>query len=399
MQGTSHKVKYSRVIANLQFSPPPQLLTAALCVVLIILAIYDLTYIETAIVNEGTPLIICILVPISYLSTAFLLHFHQPLCILTLWLLLVLLHFPVLQDEYWRVTSLTLTVLVVYSMSAWFWLPTIVFLLYYDSYGRYQSPQIAPSVRAGYIVFDIGCFVLLPILVRITIERVMIHQRVEYEQRLEAAYQAAGEERKNLARELHDVVAHELTVIAMQARTARYHDSDGKDQVLSLIGDQSRQALKELRRLLAVMRVDKDSKMLNPEHQSMGIDLEKIVRRQCKQLADLGYIVEPTITGDFENVPKSFTPTVSRVVSESVTNVIKHGKTGGVVQLVLLVDNNAIHYSLINEIGQGKDHLQFPSSGFGLMGLMERVKPLGGQLTSQREGNRWAMRVTLPITE
>ena len=127
-------------------------------------------------------------------------------------------------------------------------------------------------------------FIVVPIVARLQVERNTAH-KVAYEQRLEAAYHAADEERRNLARELHDVVAHELTVIAMQARTARYADADGKDEILGLIGTQSRTALQELRRLLAVMRVEKDSKMLAPEHQSMSSDLRETVLKQVKQLS------------------------------------------------------------------------------------------------------------------
>lgn len=393
MSNKINRLSYGRIIKDLRFSPPPRILTGVVAVAFSLLAFYDLTYYKTGLA-EGTPAPFFILVPLCYLPIAYLLFFRSPLAIVSLWALFFILRFNPVGDQYWTFASYFALALVAYSMSPWFWLPTLVLAIY--SF----IPEFTDTFFSASNLWEIGRtivpFFIIPILVRIRIEKVT-SEKVAYEQQIEAALQAADEERRGLARELHDVVAHELTVIAMQTRTARYADSEGKDEVLALIGGQSRNALQELRRLLAVMRVEKDSKMLAPEHQSMSVNPVEMVSKQCKQLEDLGYQVTYKIEGDYELVPKSFAPTLLRVVNESVTNTIKHGRNGGKVDVYLNAGKENLEYSLTNETGKTKDQLQFPTSGFGLMGLIERVKPLGGTLESHAlADNRWVMQLDIP---
>ncbi|SIL68981.1 Sensor histidine kinase desK [Mycobacteroides abscessus subsp. abscessus] len=387
---------YLDLIKNMHFSPPPRTVTGSLAVGYILLALYDAKYFKSG-VADGVPPLLFIIVPISYLLTIGLTFFRSPLAIGSLWVLLIALHFNPHNDEFWRLAAIFSTAIIAYSMSAWFWLPTVAIYIYYFAFGMFQSASTdSVQILLG-TLGNIIPFIVVPIVARLQVERNTAH-KVAYEQRLEAAYHAADEERRNLARELHDVVAHELTVIAMQARTARYADADGKDEILGLIGTQSRTALQELRRLLAVMRVEKDSKMLAPEHQSMSSDLRETVLKQVKQLENFGYNVTYDIDGDFSQVPKSFAPTLSRVVTESVTNTIKHGRAGGDVEVHLSASDHALEYSLTNDTGKTKDQLVFPSSGFGLLGLTERVKPLGGTLESHSlPGDRWIMDLKMPF--
>lgn len=391
------------IIRNIRFTPPSRSMVGVLLLITCGFLISDILYFREGIA-AGIPAALFIIIPTSYMLSAILLLFKKPYAVIFIWICMIAAYFNPVSDEYWYVVILFSLALHMYTMASVFWLPTLsIFLTYFTfefsdnlSFVANGTSEDSPPSSHLITIVSVFSFAIIPVLLRIQNERTTV-QKVQYEQRIEAAYYAADEQRKELARELHDVVAHELTIIAMQSRTAKFSDEADKNDILAIIGDQSRNALRELRRLLAVMRVEKDSKMLAPEHQTMSADLRSVIERQSKQLENLGYKVTHRITGDFDAVPKSFVPTISRVVAESVTNAIKHGRIGGQVDLSLAAQKDSLDYTLINDLGRERENMQFPTSGYGLRGLSERVLPLGGTLSSEEvEGRRWKIFVSLP---
>ncbi|MEV7006549.1 sensor histidine kinase [Streptosporangium sp. NPDC051022] len=198
-------------------------------------------------------------------------------------------------------------------------------------------------------------------------------------QREAEASRAVAEERVRIARELHDIVAHHMSVISVQAGLARYvfaSDPHTASCALATVADTSHEALEEMRRLLAVLRVDHRPGGDGLYDPTPGLtQLGQLVER----VRGAGVPVDLEVTGR----PRSLNPGVElcayRVVQESLTNVIKHAfpararvrlHYGGEELLITVTDDG----SPSQESGNG--------GGLGLIGMRERVRLYGGRIVS-----------------
>ncbi|POH59361.1 sensor histidine kinase [Arthrobacter glacialis] len=216
----------------------------------------------------------------------------------------------------------------------------------------------------------------------------------------ETAAKAALEQRTELARELHDVVTHGLTMIAVQANLGKISsDSDSQHHALTEIGVMARSSLDDLRRLLQTMRADDAPAMAGAETSvslsSATIDLAKSVAESQKQLNSLGFPTRVTTSGELDRIPNGLRSTVLRILQESATNVVKH--TGGSSECDISVDvqDDVIELLVRNRMTPGKPRL--PISGTGLIGLRERASRLGGTLDAGPVNGWWSVRTVLPI--
>lgn len=216
----------------------------------------------------------------------------------------------------------------------------------------------------------------------------------------ETAAKAALEQRTELARELHDVVTHGLTMIAVQANLGKISsDSDSQHHALTEIGVMARSSLDDLRRLLQTMRADDAPAMAGAETSvslsSATIDLAKSVAESQKQLNSLGFATRVTTSGELDRIPNGLRSTVLRILQESATNVVKH--TGGSSECDISVDvqDDVIELLVRNRMTPGKPRL--PVSGTGLIGLRERASRLGGTLDAGPVNGWWSVRTVLPI--
>lgn len=166
---------------------------------------------------------------------------------------------------------------------------------------------------------------------------------------LERANRAVAEERLQIARELHDVVAHSLSVIAIQSGMGRHvietQPEDAK-RALATVETTSRDALDELRRMLGVLRSDgvNDSQLrLAPTPGTS--DLENLVA----QIRDAGTEVELMVSGEpLDNIPPSLGLSVFRIVQEALTNVVKHANAT-TARVVIARDANAIEINVTDD--------------------------------------------------
>ena len=210
---------------------------------------------------------------------------------------------------------------------------------------------------------------------------------VEKEQR---AHRAVAEERLRIARELHDVVAHSMSVIAVQAGVAN-HVIDSRPelarQALATVETTTRSALVEMRRLLGVLRQpDEPSAALAP---SPGLaDVPRLVA----QFAEAGLPVEVTVSGEAEDVPDGVDLSAYRIVQEGLTNVLRHGGPKATVTIE--------HRPGLVRVAVGDDGADRPprgEPGHGLIGMRERVAVFGGTLTARpRPGGGFDLDATLP---
>jgi signal transduction histidine kinase len=136
---------------------------------------------------------------------------------------------------------------------------------------------------------------------------------------------AVAEERTRLARELHDVVAHHVSLIAVQAEAAHALLPDRPEEALETvdtIGAHARQTMTELHQLLGVLREEQCSPPMAPQ---AGLDA---ISALAASFADAGLTVDVTIEGDRRQVPVALELSAFRIVQEALTNTVRHAQTG-----------------------------------------------------------------------
>jgi signal transduction histidine kinase len=197
--------------------------------------------------------------------------------------------------------------------------------------------------------------------------------------REEMARLAVNAERVRIARELHDVVAHSMSVIAMHAGTGRLaaaRDPGAARRALEVVEESSRNALAEMRRLVTVLRdVEDAAPDLAP---APGL---ADVHRLVAQVAAAGVQVDVHTEGDLAAVPDGVSLAAYRIVQEALTNVVRHaGRTR--VRLTLAVDDDQIRLEVSDEGGRRVTTAEVPrGTGHGTAGMRERASIYGGELS------------------
>ena len=199
---------------------------------------------------------------------------------------------------------------------------------------------------------------------------------------------AAAEERTRIARELHDVLAHSVSVMVVNAEGAqlmRHTDPTVVDRTLELVSTTGRAALTELRRLLTVL----DADGVVPPPQPTLTDLHRLVGGVD------GVVLR--LTGNADGVPAGAMVQIYRIVQEALTNVVKHAGPGATAEV--LVDLGPIVRIEVRDDGTAAPR-SLPSSGRGLAGMRERVAMFGGTLDAARrpEGG-FRVVATMPLDE
>ena len=219
-------------------------------------------------------------------------------------------------------------------------------------------------------------------------------RRLEAE-REERDRQAVTAERLRIARELHDVVAHSMSVIAVQSGVAN-HVIDSRPaqarQALATIEATSRGALVELRRLLGVLRQGDDpvaSLEPNPGMAELG--------RLADQIRSAGVEVELKVEGEPGDLPPGVDLSAFRIAQEGLTNVLKHG--GGVARVLVRYSPGAVAVEIADDGRAGAGEAPAEGTGHGLIGMRERVAVFGGELTAGPvPGGGYRMAARLPYT-
>jgi signal transduction histidine kinase len=201
------------------------------------------------------------------------------------------------------------------------------------------------------------------------------------------------EERARIARELHDLVAHHMSVIAVQASTAPYRVKGvASEEVLREFRDINAAAstsLTELRQLLGVLRGDRDNPLTAPQPSLDGLaELVESARRA-------GTPVHLELPEHTPEAGAAMSLTVYRIVQEALSNVIKHA-TGAATSVTIALDGRNLVVEVVNEAGAESA----PGPGYGLVGMRERVTLAGGELFAGRLADgRFAVRAVLPQGE
>jgi signal transduction histidine kinase len=206
-----------------------------------------------------------------------------------------------------------------------------------------------------------------------------------------AARIAVAEERARIARELHDIVAHSMSVMVLQVGAVRHHLPDASDedsQALEGVERTGRAALAEMRRLLGAMRRDEDDVELAPQPGVDNLDsLLEAVRRA-------GLAVELHVDGEPVPLPRALDLSAYRIVQEGLTNALKHSAASR-ADVTLRYGSEELEIEVRDD---GRGGSTGDDVGHGLVGVRERVKIYGGEMTAgTANGAGFVLSTRLPL--
>lgn len=212
--------------------------------------------------------------------------------------------------------------------------------------------------------------------------------------RLDLARQAVADERLRIARELHDVVAHGMSVVAVQSGVARHVLDTRPEQAriaLDVIASTSRRSLEELRRMLEVLRPGDPDGQLAPAPGLAGLtDL-------AEQMGRAGVRVTVKTSGEPAELPAGVDLTAYRIVQEALTNTFKHAGVGSHADVLIEYWPERLAVQVTDD-GRGEPTAAATGSGAGLIGMRERVNLFGGDLhVGPRRERGWRVRADLPL--
>jgi signal transduction histidine kinase len=196
--------------------------------------------------------------------------------------------------------------------------------------------------------------------------------------RAEQERRQASEERLRIARELHDVLGHHLSLINVQAGVGLHLMDNHPEQAreaLTAIKTASAEALREVRAVLSVLRPEEEAA---PRHPALGLD------RLGELTADAGLPVTVSTAGLPRPLPAEVDRAAYRIVQEALTNVRRHATAGVAADVAVEYTGAAVRVSVRNDGPPGKRHQSLPepetSSGSGIAGMRARAETLGGTL-------------------
>lgn len=211
------------------------------------------------------------------------------------------------------------------------------------------------------------------------------------EQAVTARRQAVAEERAGMARELHDLVAHEVTgiVVLAQAAAAATPDPTTAD-VLRRIERSGHDALAQIRAMVQTLRADEEAELRPTGGGAAGL------RDLVAEFATSGRARVDARIDDLD-LPAAHDAALQRVVSEGLTNVRRHAGGASLVEVSVTQRPGGVGLRIVND-GSGTRGIG-PGSGYGLVGARERLERLGGRLDTRREQDRWILEADLPLAD
>ena len=220
--------------------------------------------------------------------------------------------------------------------------------------------------------------------------------------------QAVMDERLRIARELHDVVAHHVSAMGIQAGAARRvldKDADAARQALTLVEEASRDAVTQMRRLLGTLRageVQRDADSGDgdqPRTTEAGVDdLADLVAEGSADGLSVSFDVVETPSGAVARLPRGIGLAVYRTVQEALTNVRRHSSADTVSVVVRIDETRSAPYAEVEVVDNGRPRAGTSGSGLGQLGIRERAATHGGQVEiGPRVAGGYRVRVRYPL--
>jgi signal transduction histidine kinase len=232
---------------------------------------------------------------------------------------------------------------------------------------------------------------LLGALVRIT----ALYTEQRRLTRQQSASRAVAEERNRIARELHDVIGHSVSVMTVQASAVRRRltpDQAAEREALEAVESVGREALAEMRRMVGVLRQEGDRADLEPPP---GLDQ---VERLAEQFRASGLPVDIRVTGAAQALAPGLDLTAYRLVQEGLTNTLRHAQHPHRAEVAIDYRQDELHLA-VRDDGQAPSPQGPPlEAGNGLLGMRERVAVYGGELVARvRPEGGFELMATLPL--
>lgn len=205
------------------------------------------------------------------------------------------------------------------------------------------------------------------------------------------ARQAAADERRRLAREVHDVVAHSLAITLMHVTGARHilaRDPQRAASALAQAETLGRQSMADLRRTIGLLASEDGAGVAPPA--PIAADIPGLIA----SFVQAGLAVNEKIEGDLAQVPPGPGLDLYRLTQEALTNTSKHS-AGATVTLHLIVEEQAAQLQVVNPLPSG---VKAATAGRGLTGMRERVATYSGRFSAGAENGLWRVAIWLPLS-
>ncbi|RLK58724.1 sensor histidine kinase [Actinokineospora cianjurensis] len=214
--------------------------------------------------------------------------------------------------------------------------------------------------------------------------------RYRAESRRRASDQVRGQERVGLARELHDIVAHHVSAIAVQAQAGQAMAGQRPEAALEALAAIEGEASRTLAEMRAMVRVLRDGAPAAFGPQPGVADLVSLARRAPAPVVDV------ELPDDLDELPPQVDAAVYRLAQEALTNALRHARDASLVRIRVVAAEGRLRLRVTDDgqitPGRSVNH------GFGLLGMTERVQMLGGTLRAgPAPGGGWAVDAELPV--
>lgn len=259
-----------------------------------------------------------------------------------------------------------------------FGLPVLLLLLI-------DTARVSPTVTDALItgLFWVGAFALAW-LVGNTIRLSRKEAQADFASRRLA-------ERAELARELHDTVAHSLSMLSMRAQSAQLRGSATPED-LTAFTEVSARCVQELYTVMDLLRTT------HPVPEDAGTwrlpSLPEVIERAASELREHGFRVSIDVEGDPDLVSGQLAETAGRVAREAVNNIERHCAPGALCSILVEVDGE-LTVAFLNPLDAQRN--PDPVPGLGILGMTERVESLGGTLVAEPSGSQWLVQATFPL--
>jgi signal transduction histidine kinase len=285
---------------------------------------------------------------------------------------------------------------------AWVVMPaSVVVLMVTASFGLLDDPDGYQYLTAvsmfGFLVGAIVAGLVVRNRERIFVDTERRAAEAEAD-RLAEAERAVAKERSRIAREMHDVVAHSMSVVAVQAAAGReivHTDPDKAARVFARIEAVGRESLTELRRMLGVLReVGDESPSLAPQP---GV---AEIADAVEQSNAAGVATQLIVHGQQRPLPAGVELTAFRIVQEALTNVRKHAGRPAAATVSIDYAPGAVVLEIVDDGRGAATSMSSLGAGHGLLGMRERAEIYGGEFSAgPRPGGGFAVRASLPLVD
>lgn len=242
------------------------------------------------------------------------------------------------------------------------------------------------------LIFSLFLFIALPLALRISWEqrRTLAQEYADYKEQV-------AESNRALARELHDTVARHISVIGLTTgQGLDAPDPSGKDAALHTIEEHTHKALTDMRLLIRTTRGDTDPTAL-PQTSAPTIDLSQTLAQARQDLTDHGFTLHENITITEADLPDGVRPTFHKLIQEICHNAKKYAQPGCTITVTAKPNLTGVTVITSNPTTPSNPKKHTRGTGYGLVGIGERIRALGGTMRYGVTDTTWNLTIHLPL--